>query len=233
MHLLYLDESGAASDPKQQFFVLAGVSVFERESHWIEQELNAIAQRFSASDPHEVELHGSPMRSGHGVWRRHAVADRLQAIKDALKVGIVDRPRTRVRLFGAVIQKQTVVGQDPVEMAFEQLTNRFDLFLRRLHNKYNDTQRGLMLLDKSSTKTRIQTLAREFKYEGHSWGHTKNYAEVPVFLDSRASRLIQLADLVAFALFRFHEHGDAQFYDVIRHCFDADGPIENGLFFQH
>jgi hypothetical protein len=44
MHLLYLDESGSASDPSQKYFVLAGVSVFEREGHWIEQELNNVAK---------------------------------------------------------------------------------------------------------------------------------------------------------------------------------------------
>jgi hypothetical protein len=39
MHLLYADESGSLADPAQRHFVLAGVSVFEREPHWIEQEL--------------------------------------------------------------------------------------------------------------------------------------------------------------------------------------------------
>lgn len=67
MHLLYLDESGSASDPNQQYFVLAGVFVFERETHRVEQELNKVAVRFSPSDPYEVELHGSPMRSGKGA----------------------------------------------------------------------------------------------------------------------------------------------------------------------
>ena len=85
------------------------------------------------------------------------------------------------------------------------------------------------VFDKSSTERRIQTLAREFKVSGHSWGKTKNYAEVPVFLDSKASRLIQLADLVAFALFRFHEYHDNTYYDVIKHCFDSEGGVEHGL----
>jgi len=106
----------------------------------------------------------------------------------------------------------------------------YDMFLKRLFSKHRDAQRGLILLDKSSTENRIQTLAREFKYEGHSWGRTKNYAEVPVFLDSKASRLIQLADLVAFALFRFHEYNDNSFYDVIKHCFDSEGGVEHGLY---
>lgn len=230
MHLLYLDDSGSVSDPKQQYFVLAGVAIFEREAHWIEQQLNGVARRFSPENPYAVELHGSPMRSGNGMWRRHSVADRQQAIKDALQLGVTDRSTKNVRLFGAVIKKSAASGQDPVELAFEQLTSRFDLFLKRIFAKHNDAQRGLILLDKSSTENRIQTLAREFKYEGHSWGKTKNYAEVPVFLDSKASRLIQLADLVAFALFRFHEFGDKSYYDVIKHNFDTEGLIEHGLY---
>jgi len=229
MHLLYLDESGSASDPNQQYFVLAGVSVFEREAHWVEQQLNNIAQRFSPEDPYAIELHGSPMRSGNGAWRRYAKEDRFQAIRDALQVGIADRSEKSVRLFGTVVKKSAVAGSDPVEFAFEQITSRYDMFLKRLYKKHNDAQRGLILLDKSSTENRIQTLAREFKYEGHSWGRTKNYAEVPVFLDSRASRLIQLADLVAFALFRFHEHNDNSFYDVIKRRFDTEGGVAHGL----
>lgn len=43
MHLLYLDESGSIADPSQQFFVLAGLSVYERQTHWVEQKLNCIA----------------------------------------------------------------------------------------------------------------------------------------------------------------------------------------------
>lgn len=230
VHLLYLDESGSASDPSQQYFVLAGISVFERESHWVEQQLNTVAQRFAPDAPHSIELHGSPMRSGKGAWRRHPKDDRFQAIKDALQVGVAERSPRSVRLFGAVIKKSAIAGQDPVELAFEQLISRFDMYLKRLFSKHNDAQRGLILLDKSSTENRIQTLAREFKYEGHSWGRTRNYAEVPVFLDSNASRLIQLADLVAFALFRFHEHNDNSFYDVIKHCFDSEGGVEHGLY---
>lgn len=230
MHLLYLDESGSVADPSQSYFVLAGVAVFERTTHWVEQNLNNVAIKFSPQDPHAVELHGSPMRSGREGWKAHAYADRIAAIKEALHVGVAQYYPKSVRLFGAVVKKSSLPGGDPVNHAFEQLSSRFDLFLKRIYNKHNDPQRGIILFDKSSTEQRIQTLAREFKYGGHSWGKTSNYAEVPVFLDSKASRLIQLADLVAFALFRFHEHGDNTFYDVIKHCFDTEGGVEHGLY---
>ena len=233
MHLLYIDESGSIADPAQNYFVLAGIAIFERKTHWVEQELEQIAAKFSPSTPHALELHGSPMRSGREGWKNHPLPKRLQAIKDALFSGVAKHYPKGVRLFGAVVKKGSLNGEDPVIHAFEQLTSRFDLFLKRLHHKHGDSQRGLMLFDKSTTEKRIQTLAREFKYSGHSWGTTKNYAEVPVFLDSQASRLIQLADLVAYSLFRFFESGDSSFYDIIKNCFDSEGGTQHGLYIRH
>jgi hypothetical protein len=230
MHLLYVDESGSVSDPSQTYFVLGGVAVFERKTHWIEQELNKIAERFNLVSPYDVELHGSPMRSGRDGWKTRALADRHQAIRDALQTGVVNHHPKGVRLFAAVVRKASCAGSDPVTLAFEQITSRFDMYLRRLYTKHGDAQRGIMVFDKSSTEKRIQTLAREFKYVGHTWGTTQNYAEVPLFLDSQASRLIQLADLVAYSVFRRYEHNDSSYYDVIKDCFDAEGGINHGLF---
>jgi hypothetical protein len=229
VYLLYLDESGSVDNIDEKHFVLAGVSVFERKTHWLEQKLNTVAARFDQQDPNSVELHGSPMRSGKNSWRRHTKADREQALIDALRLGVKEEFDQGVRLFGVVVKKDALSQGDPVEYAFEQLANRFDLFLRRLYLKKQDPQRGIILFDKSSTESRIQTLAREFKVSGHNWGQTKNYAEVPVFLDSRASRLIQLADLVAFSMFRHFEHGDPKYYDVIKDCFDTDGGVHHGF----
>ena len=51
-----------------------------------------------------------------------------------------------------------------------------------------------------------------------------------MFVDSKASRLIQLADLIAYALFRHFEHGDSKYYQVIAHRFDAEGGVVHGLY---
>lgn len=181
MYLLYADESGSISDPTQRFFVLAGLSVFERETHWIEQELNQIASRFEPADPHSVELHGSPMRSGSHGWKQYPREDREAAILDALTKGIQKRHPKQVRLFGAVLEKAHFSGKDIAQIAFKQVSSRFDMFLGRLYRQNSDSQRGLILFDKSATEQRIQTLAREFKYSGHTFGVTRNYAEVPRF----------------------------------------------------
>jgi hypothetical protein len=231
MHLLYLDDSGSIDDPTQKYFVLAGISVFERQTHWIETKLHEIATRFDSISPHSIELHGSPMRSGREGWKRFPLKNRLQAIKDSLEV-VVENHHNRnggVRLFAAIIKKDSMLDNH-IEHVFEQLVTRFDMFLKRRYTKYDDPQRGLILFDKSSTERRIQTLARDFKYEGHTWGKTKNYVEVPVFLDSKSSRLIQLADLIAYSIFRFYEHGDDTFFSIISECFDSEGGTKHGLY---
>ncbi len=225
MHLLYIDESGAVTDPNQSHFILAGISVFERKTHWIEQRLNNIAERFDPVHPHEIELHGSPMRSGREGWKRFKLIDRLKAIDDALHDGVASNHISSVRLFGAVIKKSALKGKDPVDQAFTQIASRFDQYLGRLYSKHDNAQRGIIIFDKSSTEKRIQTLARDFKYSGHNFGRTKNYAEVPVFLDSKASRLIQLADLIAFAMYRKYAENDDRFYKIIKGHFDSEGGV--------
>lgn len=228
MHLLYVDESGSTGDPLQTHFVLAGFSLPERQAYWLSNELDQIAKRFHPADPNALELHGTHMWGGKGYWRKQAipVGERLQAMKDALRV-LAGSPASN-RIFACVINKQKVSPRDPVEMAFEQVASRFDHYLNRLH-KRGDSQRGLLIFDKSTYEETLQGLATGFRTIGHSWGVVRNLAEVPLFLNSKASRLIQLADLVAYAIFRKYEKGDDQFFSIIANRFDQEGGIQHGL----
>jgi hypothetical protein len=218
MYLLYADESGTTHDLNQQYFVLAGFCIFERQGYWISDQLDKIAARFDPADPLSVELHGSPMLSGRGKWRSYSKNDREKAIEDILQVFLQSHPSNR--LFASVIKKTLVSPKDPVEVAFEQLASRFDRYLIRLH-KNDNTQRGIIIFDKS--------LATDFRTIGYSWGVIRNFSEVPLFLDSKASRLIQLADILAYAIFRNFEKGDSRFFSIIQQRFDSEGGIVHGL----
>jgi hypothetical protein len=226
MHLLYLDDSGSPADSSQRYFVLAGISVFERQGHWLSEQLDTIAARFDPADPASIELHGSPMLKGSKFWRSVPRAERSRAMMDAL--GVVGSSHGSNRLFAAVVRKASISPRDPVDYAFEQVCSRFDQYLMRLY-KAGDPQRGIIILDKSAREEAIQHLAMGFKKDGHSWGVLRNMAEVPVFLDSRNSRLVQLADLIAYAAFQKDEHGNSEFFDIISHRFDASGGIVHGF----
>lgn len=207
--------------------MLAGIAVFERRTHWLEQALDNLAKRIDPNEPEKWELHGSPMRSGHKEWRRFPKEQRQDWIKEGLQICADDKQSP---LFAAVVNRDRAAAQgvDPVEFCFEQLASRFDMYLSRWYGRGN-TQRGLMLFDESSTEQRLQAMARTIKHQGHRFGRLRNFAEVPVFLDSKATRLIQLADLIAFAIFRHYEAQDSQYFDIIKNCFDQEGGAMHGL----
>jgi hypothetical protein len=69
----------------------------------------------------------------------------------------------------------------------------------------------------------------DFRIDGHRWGRLYNLADVPFFVNSRATRMIQYADMVAYALRRYYEKGEATYFDIISRRFDAVGGVVHGL----
>jgi hypothetical protein len=104
------------------------------------------------------------------------------------------------------------------------------MFLGRIYKKHKDPQRGIAIFDKSTEEITIQRLSHVFINTGHQWGkRLNNFAEVPLFLDSKMSRLIQVADIIAYAIFRHFEYNDSKYFSIIQNCFDADGSSIYGL----
>jgi hypothetical protein len=225
MHLLYLDDSGSVTNAADRPIVLAGLSVFERQPHWFSTKLDEIAKDVWPDNPQNLEFRGADILTGKKHWRGVDKDVRIAAYKRAL--GVIGTSN-HVALFGAAIHKAAVSPDDPMEYGFEQVCNRFDRFLGRLHKAAN-TQRGLIILDESSYETSLQGLARNFRTQGHRWGQLYNLADVPMFVDSKATRLIQYADLVAHAVRRYYENGDATYFDIIADKFDAEGGVCHGL----
>jgi hypothetical protein len=223
LYLLYVDDSGSVNDKSCEYCVLAGFAAYETRTFWIGKALDGIVSKYLPAYP-EIELHGSPMRTGKGVWRGVPKETRDNLIIDALRLVASD---SGIRLFASVIAKTAVAGVDISGDLFTQVASRFDMFLGRRYKKNREAQRGIAIFDKSTEELTIQRLTHVFTATGHQWGkRLNNFAEVPLFLDSRMSRLIQLADLIAYAIFRHFEYKDSAWFSIIQNCFDAD---ENGI----
>jgi hypothetical protein len=115
-----------------------------------------------------------------------------------------------------------------MELAFEDLCSRFDIFLNRERNA-GERQRGLLILDESAHETTLHRMAREFRTLGTKWGVVKNLAETPLFVNSKVSRIVQLADHIAYAVFRRYNAHDAQYFDIIASKFDSVDNVVHGL----
>ena len=91
---------------------------------------------------------------------------------------------------------------------------------------------GRAIFDKTKMENQYQNWSRGYQTLGNRLNERlNNFAEVPLFLDSAISRLIQVADLIAFSLFRNFEYGDDTYYSVIKDCFDKGKQHCNGLYF--
>ncbi len=228
MYLLYLDDAGSVANNTDRFVALAGIAVFERQVHFLNRHLDDLAERIAPGRGMEIEFHASQILAGGKPWRKLGhPPERRRHYADALS--IFDRLQGKRALFGAVVEKTAVSPQDALEYAFEQVISRFDRFLGRMH-RANNTQRGLLILDNSTLETRLQALTRDFKLNGHRWGRLQNLVDVPFFVDSKASRAVQYADLVAHALWRAKERDDDEFMRLIETAFDAEGGVRHGLY---
>lgn len=227
MYLLYLDDSGSVQNPQDQHLVLAGFAVFERQTHWLSEDLDKLAARVWPDSPDTLEFRGSDILAGKKHWRGVPRETRAAAYLHAMSILGASR---HVTVFGCAVHKASSASEDPMELAFENVCNRFDRYLGRLHNVGN-TQRGLIILDKSAHETSLQDLARRFrtKGKGHRWGQLYNLCEAPLFIDSRATRMIQLADMVAHATRRYYENGEAALFDAFAQRFDRTGETVHGL----
>lgn len=239
IHILYLDDSGSASNANEEYFVLGGVCVPERSLRWLAYELEKLASSLAASvpgsTPDSIELHAADIFSGRsGVWRQFTDRPaRIAIIKRVLSV--LDNAYPDMITFACAIHKPSNVG-DPVRQAFEEITSRFDLYLKRLNSapsvkeRREEEHRGLIVMDKSTYEISLQALAAAFRQEGNRWGqYLTGICEVPFFVDSKSSRIVQLADHVAYAVFRRYNASDLTYYNCIEGRFDQEDGIIHGL----
>lgn len=76
---------------------------------------------------------------------------------------------------------------------------------------------------------RLQALLTQYRTTGASFGKVRHLAEVPLFTDSKITRMLQLADFVAYAIYRRYESSDAQFFDIILPRFTESAGKLHGL----
>jgi hypothetical protein len=130
--LLYVDESGDPPNADERFFVLGGVAVFERQAYWVNEQFDRLQEQYFSGQ--YVEFHARAIHNhDEPPWNTLPSRARREII-DALYRAIAELHQSVV-LFGVALEKLVRGSADPVGRAFEELCNRFDLFLRRLHTQ--------------------------------------------------------------------------------------------------
>ena len=219
MHIAYLDESGTQKSAR--YFVLAGLIVFERHTLSLAGALDRIQARYLPDYSDTAAFHAAALRAPSkrvpAPFNRLSRDARFQLISDVYQV-IAD---SQVRIITVAIEKAAIDG-DPYEMGFEQIVSRFDLFLQRIYRQWGDAQTGLIVVAESTYRKNLELQARRIAKEGHRWGEIHNLADIPYFAPAENTRLLQLADFIANAVFGKYESGHSQNFDRIAPKFDQD-----------
>jgi hypothetical protein len=129
----------------------------------------------------------------------------LQAAAD--KIGSWDD----VAIFADAQRKAANTGGEDriLEHAFEQVVTRFHHFLER-----EDIEVGILVQDQNETAARRLTeLARKYHAGGTFYSRVERLVETPLFVDSRLTSMVQLADLCAYSLRRNFENAETDLLD--------------------
>lgn len=229
--MFLLDDSGSPSNPKEEHFVLGGICVPENSVYWLTNELEKLATTAYSEDPDSVEFHASTIFGGRkhpwnlGEFRdKNSRIDMIKSVLLTLKYANQD-----VVAFACAVHKASQPNSDPVKLAFEDLISRFDMYLSRLFRRDAVDQKGIIILDESTHETSLQKEAIRFRQGGTRWRKLNNICEVPFFVNSKASRIIQLADHIAYAVFRRYDAGDLTYFNCLEGRFDSENGIIHGL----
>lgn len=99
-------------------------------------------------------------------------------------------------------------GRTIGDQAFEQVVSRFEQFLAR---RGEPRVHGLLVHDNNETVAKKHTaLMRRFHAEGTLWSKIVRINETPLFVDSKLTRMVQLADLCSYAIRRFVENHEEE-----------------------
>jgi hypothetical protein len=207
LYSLYLDGSGTHGG--SPVFILAGIAVHEQDAFHLQQRFaRSLNHMPDGLDPRDFELHAteikSPTKIHNSRWQHIPWPTRRNVLQSGYRnlrnYKCMDDKHPCV-FFGAVVERSYA---DHEERAWEEVLHKFDEMLDRRAKDIGEHQRGIVIHDRSSTERQVQNWADKWRQLSGRIGTLTHMADVPFFADSRASRLLQAADFVAWALWRYY-----------------------------
>ena len=251
MYLLFLDESG--THDSSPAFIVAGIAVHEEDVYYLQRSLEGILLRHLTPlglEHHKFELHATEIKSPErrrgvrggrrgkkappvSIWTKVPAATRfaiLQDVYDTLTSYVPQDPNYPVVLFGAVVDRRY---KDKSKRAYEQVINKFDEMLGRHYHERSVRERGMIVHDEHQVEPDLQAWSHHWRQVGSRVGRLHNIVHVPLFTDSRSSRLLQAGDFVAFALWRHYGVHDSDWLTQLLPHFDHVDGARHGLIHVH
>ena len=230
---MYIDESGSDSiNDEEIWYVLAGVIVSEVDWKEINSKVDKLKRElFPSGNIEKIELHAHAIRKKKGILSQFDY-ERVKEILRKLYELIQSLP---VTIIAVAINKQELIlnnsNREPLTDAWTFLIERFDKFVEKTFTRDGRVNLGLLVKDErmNSADNYVRDLLKSFGLHGTGFQSIRNVIEDPVFSPSHLNNIIQLADAVAYCVFRrIKNDGEfVSYFKTIKDNFDKrpDGEI--------
>ena len=229
MYFLYLDESGDCHSWSQNNnFVIGGLAIHEGQVQSLTNQMNTIQLRYFPGIQVQIPFHANEIRAGRGRFGSLDKDARKSLFEDLFNM-IRDTVFPKTIAFSTVldITKASRKPTEDLSMVFSDVASRFNLFLTRGYRR-GPKNKGMIIIDHSN-EDKYMEFFQSYRDNGTPYGSIYNIVDIPYFANGKDTRMIQLADLCAYAVYRRYEHNDLTYFNYIRTKFDRRsrvGPID-------
>jgi len=216
MRLLYVDESGDEQhESSDRFFVFGGIAVADHRWHELREKLEgAIHPLINKHELHASDLIGA-RNAFHYLHRGSRARDLYTKLVDVLVPKLLG-----VSVFIVILDKQGFpITFDARFVAAMQLRKAFREHITRIQGESPSMQKatiacqeyGLVICDKHKKEREFQRLYDVLHSEQVGNPANHRLVETALFMDSRRSRMIQVADLICHIFFQAAARGEQSF----------------------
>lgn len=232
MHLLFADESGTPPKPgiaSARYFVVGAVIVPEAIWHRLRDALLGMKVRRKIRGELKWRYF-APGNSDPANPMRHLDLDTRDSIRTEVYQIIAGESslRTMAAVCSATAAYKLASVQDQegvYHLTYKTITERFQYYLQDISKTSGQTQRGIVVADHrgGGDDKRLQRLHNKLLYaSGSNISTYSNLVESLFLQQSHMSVGIQLADMVAGAVWRHYERADSRWFSLIQPTLRTD-----------
>lgn len=238
MHFLFMDESGTPPKPgadEPRYFVVAGAVIPEGVWHTLRDGLMGLKIRHRVRGELKWRYFAPANDDARNPMRGLNQTTRDEIRSDVYKLILTTRSVKTIAcvVSGAAAYDMPSVNdqQDIYHLAYKGVTERFQYYLQDISRESGTKQYGIVVADhrgSNDDKLLRQVHQKLLHSKGEFISSYENLIEGLFLEPSHLSIGIQLADLVAGAIWRKFERGDNTWFDKLDGSFRASaiGQIE-------
>jgi hypothetical protein len=238
MHLFFIDESGTppkSGEDRSKYFVLGGIIIPEGVWQRIRDGMQGLKTRRRLRGEMKWRFFAPSNDDDRNPMRGLSQAERDDIRTELFRIMTAEKS---VKFLATVVSAPaayamaSVNSQDDIyHLAYKSITERFQYYLQDLGKTFGRTEYGIVIADHRGRQddTRLRGQHQKLLHSsGEFISQYRNLVEGLFLAPSHQSVGVQLADLVAGAVWRAYDKDDARWLDLLRPAFrtSPSGAVE-------